>query len=100
MAQYLYLWEFQVHPARQAEFERHYGPDGAWVTLFRQAPGYIETLLLRDRTQGLRYVTIDRWESIETYRAFRSKYSLQYAELDRLCEGFTTREVPLGEFSN
>ena len=96
---YAYLWEFQVRAERQAEFERHYGPQGTWATLFRQAPGYIETLLLQDRSQQLRYVTIDRWESVDAYRAFRSQYARQYEELDRLCGGLTTHEAALGEFS-
>jgi heme-degrading monooxygenase HmoA len=100
MARYCYLWEFHAHPERQAEFERRYGPDGEWVALFRQAPGHIETLLLRDRSQSLRYVTIDRWESLDAYRTFRSQFSRQYEELDRLCEGLTTHEAPLGEFSD
>lgn len=100
MAQYCYLWEFHVHLEQREEFEHRYGPDGAWVALFRQAPGYIETLLLRDRSQSLRYVTLDRWESLEAYRAFRSRFSGQYEDLDRSCEGLTTHEALLGEFSD
>jgi heme-degrading monooxygenase HmoA len=100
MARYCYLWEFHVRPERQAEFERRYGPDGEWVALFRQAPGYIGTQLLRDRSESLRYVTIDRWESFEAYRTFRSQFSRQYEELDRMCEGLTTHEAPAGEFSD
>jgi heme-degrading monooxygenase HmoA len=100
MARYCCLWEFQVHLEWQAEFEGRYGAGGAWVALFLQAPGYIETLLLQDRSQNLRYVTIDRWESLEAYRAFRSQFSRQYEELDRLCQGLTTHEALLGEFSN
>jgi heme-degrading monooxygenase HmoA len=99
MARYCYLWEFQVRPERQADFERRYGPDGEWVALFRQAPGYIETLLLRDRSQGLRYVTMDSWETFDAYRTFRSQFSRQYEELDRSCEGLTTQEASLGEFN-
>lgn len=100
MSQYVYLWEFFVRADRQAEFERHYGPEGPWVKLFQRAPGYIESRLLQDRSQPLRYVTIDRWESSETYRAFRTAYSREYDELDRLCEGFTTHETSVGEFSD
>jgi len=98
-AQYIYLWEFRVPAERQAEFERHYGPAGSWATLFRKAPGYIETLLLQDRSQNLRYVTIDRWESVDAYRAFRAQRSREYEELDRLCEALATHEASLGEFS-
>lgn len=100
MARYSYLWEFHVRPERQAEFERHYGPEGSWVALFRQAPGYLETLLLQDRSNPLRYVTVDRWQSIEAYRAFRVQFARQHEELDRLCQTLTVSETPLGEFSH
>jgi heme-degrading monooxygenase HmoA len=99
MKHYLVLWEFEARAEQQTEFERRYGPKGSWEMLFRRAPGYLETLLLKDRTQNLRYVTIDRWESVDAYRDFRALYSRQYEELDRLCEGLTTHEASLGEFS-
>jgi heme-degrading monooxygenase HmoA len=98
MAHYTYVWEFHVEPGRQREFEREYGPDGAWVALFRQAAGYIETLLLRDRANPVRYVTVDRWDSVEAYRAFRAKFSAEYAALDARCSGLTRHERALGEF--
>ena len=100
MAQYVVLWEFEARAEQQAEFERHYGPHGSWAILFLEAPGYVETQLLKDRSQSLRYVTIDRWESVDAYRAFRARYARRYEELDRLCEGLTTHEVSLGEFSD
>jgi heme-degrading monooxygenase HmoA len=92
------LWEFRVRPGSEAEFERLYAPEGGWATLFRQAPGYLGTQLLRDRSNRLRYVTIDRWTDIEAYRAFRTRFAEAYAALDRRCEGLTTHEAPLGEF--
>jgi len=96
---YTCLWEFIVEPQHVKEFERHYGPQGSWVELFRQAPGFIQTLLLRDSTDPRRFVTIDRWENDEAYRRFRSQFSRQYADLDRRCEKLTMRETLIGEFS-
>ena len=93
-----YLWEFLVEPDHIEEFERHYGPQGSWVELFRQAPGYIQTLLLRDCENQRRFITIDRWESAAAYRAFRSRFSPQYADLDNRCRGLTTKENLLGSF--
>jgi Antibiotic biosynthesis monooxygenase len=93
------LWEFSVLPARQPEFVSHYGPDGSWVRLFRLAQGYLGTELLNDRTDPLRYVTIDRWQTAEHWHAFRRQFSAQYEALDRRCEGLTAREVPLGEYA-
>lgn len=94
---YTYVWEFHVRPDSLDDFERHYGPNGSWVRLFRQAGGYVETLLLKDRAAG-RYLTVDRWASREAHDAFRSKFSREYEALDRVCEGLTLRETPLGTF--
>jgi heme-degrading monooxygenase HmoA len=91
------LWEFTVEPARQAEFESHYGPEGNWVALFRRAEGYLGSELLQDRANPLRYLTVDRWESLEAWRAFRSRFASDYEQLDRELEGLASREVALGE---
>jgi heme-degrading monooxygenase HmoA len=96
---YAYVWEFRVAPEHREAFERHYGPTGSWVTLFRESPGYIESWLLRDQTDGLRYLTIDRWESAAAYRLFRARFAEQYAALDRLCEHLTTCENSLGHYA-
>jgi heme-degrading monooxygenase HmoA len=99
MVQFIYIWEFQVAASAQAQFEFEYGPRGGWAALFRKAPGYIETLLLHDNLDPLRYVTMDRWESEEAYGTFRATNGAQYDEIDRRCQGYTTRERSLGEFS-
>ena len=93
------LWEFEIDPACQAEFERHYGPDGSWVQLFRQSSGYLGSELLNNRFDSRRYVTIDRWETPEHWQRFRRQFSEQYEALDRRCQGLTRRETPLGEYA-
>lgn len=35
---HIILCEFQVKESRREEFESHYGPDGSWARLFREAP--------------------------------------------------------------
>ena len=97
-AGYATVWEFRVRSERREEFERHYGPEGSWFVLFRQAPGYLGTELLHDRSEPLRYLTIDRWASAEAYRAFRAEFARDYATLDAACEGLTTHEAALGEY--
>ncbi len=96
---YATLWEFIVLPARQAVFEAEYGPDGRWIALFRQAPGFLGSELLHDRTDPRRYLTIDRWESADSYRDFRRRFAAEYDRLDREFEGLTAREAPLGEYA-
>lgn len=96
--QFTCIWEFEVPAAAEAEFRRHYGPGGTWVTLFRNDPAFIETLLLHDPSRQGRYVTVDRWQSAEAYRSFREKFSAQYLALDQTCEGLTRCETNLGSF--
>ena len=98
MAGYSYLWEFIVEPRHIDEFQQRYGPSGPWVALFGRAPGYLGTLLLRDRANPRRFITIDRWRSVESHREFRAAFALEYAELDARCAHLTAQETALGEF--
>ncbi len=95
---YAYLWEFTVAPEHAAEFERVYGPYGPWVTLFRKSAGYLGTSLLRDRSNPLRFVTIDRWRDEAAYREFRTVFAREYGELDERCQRLTTAEQALGSY--
>jgi heme-degrading monooxygenase HmoA len=92
------VWAFAVEPANRMRFESLYGPEGQWVQLFRRAPGYLGTELLRDRADPTRYLTIDHWESAGAYRAFKVRFAGEYQALDRECEGLTARESALGEY--
>ena len=96
MPGYAYVWEFEVAASRQEEFERRYGPEGPWMELFSLDPGYIGSSLLQDRANPLRYVTIDRWASEESFHAFRARYAARYEALDKSCEELTTSERSLG----
>lgn len=99
MPTYSYIWQFQVAADRVADFERHYAPGGSWTDLFELGRGYVGTVLLKDRTDPLRYVTIDTWESAEAHQQFLASFESRYRDLDAVCAGFTTSEVSLGEFS-
>jgi hypothetical protein len=94
-----YVWEFYVSSQNCAQFELEYGADDSWPRLFQGASDYLETKLLRDTSNLLRYVRIDRRDSAVAYESFRSRNASQYNELDRLCEGFTTRADFLGQCS-
>jgi heme-degrading monooxygenase HmoA len=95
---YVIVWAFRPRPGREAEFERAYGPAGDWVALFRQAPGYLGTELLRPADDAGRYLTVDRWESRAAYEAFRAARRALYEALDRACEPMTASEERVGEY--
>ena len=95
---YVYVWEFRVRPDAVDEFLTHYGPDGSWATLFREAEGYVDTRLLRDQNDPARFVTVDTWRSAEDHDAFKRSRSRDLGVLDRHCESLTVTETWLGDF--
>lgn len=92
------VWEYRVAPGHAAQFEHIYGPDGEWARLFRLAPGYLGTQLLRDADDPGRYVTLDRWRDAADFAAFKARFATRYAELDARCEELTGDERRLGAF--
>ena len=96
---YCYIWEFFVKDTSNADFEELYGTNGAWAKLFRHATGYLKTDLIRDQSNSQRYLTIDHWRCREDYLEFRRAFDTAFEELDKHCEGLTTQESKIGEFT-
>jgi heme-degrading monooxygenase HmoA len=84
------VWKFIVRPEKAAEFEQHYGSGGSWAQLFRKAPGYVRTELYRGEPGE--YLTVDYWETPETYLEFKQAMGEEYAALDAQLEELTERE--------
>jgi heme-degrading monooxygenase HmoA len=95
---YIIVWRFRAAPGREAEFERAYGHDGDWATLFRHADGFRGTELLRDAGGRGWYLTIDRWYSAAGWRAFRERWAAEYESLDHACEEFVVAEQRVGAY--
>lgn len=95
---YIIIWEFQVKPGKQSEFEMVYSSLGAWAELFNKGAGYLGTELSHDETNPRRYLTIDRWASKEEYDAFLSHRKVEYSMLDAQCAGLTESESCIGRF--
>jgi len=95
---FLVLWEFDVKPGCELRFESVYGPDGDWADLFRLDPDYRETRLLRDSLRPNIYLTLDFWQSRQSFEKFKSLHYDSYRALDELCEGLTIDEKQIGAF--
>jgi heme-degrading monooxygenase HmoA len=95
---YTYIWEYLVSSDRVDEFEELYGPHGAWSDLFRQSTGYVKTELHRDRSHVNRFVTVDYWDSYDTWLDWRTLFAAQFEELDRRGEQLTAEEREVGRF--
>jgi heme-degrading monooxygenase HmoA len=92
------IWQFRTLPDRAGEFRAAYGPAGPWAALFRRAAGYLGTELLESVTDPNTFLTMDRWDSDESWAAFLRAWGEDYAELDRRCESLTVEELEIGVF--
>ena len=97
---YRIVWAFEVKPGSAQAFESAYGPEGEWAKLFRKAPGYGGTELLKDVDTMGRYLTIDRWRSREDFWKFREAFRAEYLAIDNRLKVLTTRETLIGDFQS
>lgn len=100
MTRFSYVWEYEVPGDTEAEFLRHYAPEGTWARLFRRARGYQGTQLYRDRLRASRYMTVDHWVDEAAYREFRREFAAEFEALDQRCAGLTRHEAHLGDFES
>jgi len=95
---FLVLWEFDVKPGCDEQFESVYGPGGDWAQLFRRDPAYQRTLLLRDPFRDRTYVTCDFRESEKAFETFQKLNSDAYQALDAASANLTVAERKIGAF--
>ena len=96
---FVVVWKFEIPEEKVPAFEAAYGPEGSWARLFRVSPDYLGTELLRDAYIPGSYLTIDRWASEATFRAFRKDHDSEYEVLDRKCDALTSREMRVGAYT-
>lgn len=80
-----------MHLKHVDEFERAYGPEGAWASLFGRSPGYEGTRLFRDCNDENVYVTLDSWSDESAWNLFLRRWETEYHRLDEAL-GYLTVE--------
>lgn len=98
MSEYVIVWEFRINLQTEAEFVRHYGPDGSWAQFFRKSKSYIRTELVKDVADPRRFLTLDYWQSQSEFKKFRDANLAEYERLDKEFESLTGKETRLGSF--
>ena len=94
------VWKFRPPEGREPEFERAYSDTGEWAQLFRNAPGFQGTTLLRPTGAGGWWLTIDRWDAADNFEAFTQVFGEQYRTLDAALEGVAGDEEFVGAFED
>ena len=92
------VWEYRAKPERVEDFESFYRPDGPWVKLFHEAPGFVSVTLMKDLRVPGRYLIADRWTSETTYEQFKHAHAQRYAELSERGARLWQSESEVGRF--
>lgn len=95
---YAILFRYAVPSERADEFEKHYGSDGTWARLFRQAPGFVRTELFAEPTKPGAYLTVDWWEGEQEFRAFMEAEGSTYDALDRELAPLSSDQQCIGRY--
>ena len=92
------MFRYTVPADRARDFEKEYGPDGAWARLFRKGAGFLRTELYADDSAPGSYVTIDLWDSDDHYRGFMAAERAAYDALDVKLAPLSTDQECLGRY--
>jgi quinol monooxygenase YgiN len=93
------VWQFEVKPGKQAEFEAFYGADGAWTTLSRKSRSYLGSSFLRDLADTRRYLVAEYWSEMVVYEKHYSTFESELKILEREREDLVASTQPLGLFN-
>lgn len=93
------MWQFEVKPGFEREFEQLYGTDGEWSILNRQTRSFLGASFMRDQNRSTRYVLIEYWSEMLLYEQYRTYRSDLIASLDAQRDRFVDSTEPVGIFT-
>ena len=93
------VWQFDVRPGREKEFEDLYGADGAWTQLSRRSREYLGSSFLRDIALDRRYLLVEYWGEMVIYEKHLADFSREVEALERQRALLVERAEPAGVFT-
>ncbi|SRR5712692_9138686 len=93
------VWQFDVRPGKETEFEHFYGADGAWTLMNRYNRSYLGSSFLHDQNVAARYLLIEYWSEMVVYEQHRAYRHDEIATLDERRNALVASVEPLGIFS-
>jgi hypothetical protein len=93
------VWQFDVQPGRESEFEHFYGANGEWTAMNRRSRSYIGSSFLRDQTRSTRYLMIEYWSEMLVYEQHKVSRRDEIRQLEARRSDVVAAIEPLGIFS-
>ena len=93
------IWQFDVKPGREKEFEELYGADGEWTALNRQTRSYLGSSFMRDQNQSARYLLVEYWSEMLVYEQHRTTRVATIEQIEKRRAELVDVVEPLGIFT-
>lgn len=93
------VWQFQVKPGKQQEFEAFFGADGEWAAAARRSRSFLGSSFLRDQARDTHYLLTEYWSEMVVYEQHRTRRSAAMARLEERREALCESVLPLGVFA-
>jgi len=93
------VWQFEVRPGREHEFEQFCGADGEWTAVNRHSRSYLGSSFLRDQALPSRYMLIEYWSEMLVYEEHKTYHKRDMDHLEARREELVVAVEPAGVFS-
>jgi quinol monooxygenase YgiN len=90
------VFQFEIKPGREDEFEQFHGADGEWTALSRQSRSFIGSSFLREFSSPPRYLLIEYWSEMIVYEHHRKNLAAEMGELERRRTDMVSSTTSLG----
>jgi hypothetical protein len=92
------VWQFDVQPGREEDFERIHGADGDWTALSRRSRSFLGSSFLKDLVNPHRYLLVEYWSEMFVYEKHLADFSDDVDELKARRAGVVLETTPMGIF--
>jgi quinol monooxygenase YgiN len=75
------VWQFEVQPGREDDFERLHGADGDWTSLSRRSRSFLGSSFLKELVNPRRYLLVEYWSEMFVYEKHLADFSADVEEL-------------------
>ena len=93
------VWQFDVRPDTEEEFEQFYGASGDWTRLSRQSRSFLGTSFLKDISGDNRYLLVEYWSEMIVYEKHLADFDDEVKTLQEQRERLVAKMENLGVFS-
>ena len=93
------VWQFDIIPGNDANFEQFYGADGEWTAVNRRSRSYLGSAFLRDQSRTSRYLVIEYWSEMVVYEQHKVYRADDIAMLHARRDELVAHVEPVGVFT-